>query len=200
MREGTLAAFRESRFGLALLSASLPFLLDSLFLLFTAGTFLPEQLSIVYMASFGAEALLLLYAILTRRRRAWWDFLVLASMMVLTLILAFYSLAQGISMDTGFRAFAVEGGTAVGWDVRETIVTSGFFIRTYVLVPMENAAQDASHPLVLVLKDGEASFDLAQVGYFISGAGTLAFFLLLVLDSLRLLPGRRKGEGEEEEA
>ena len=67
--KNALLTFRESRFGLALLSALLPFLFDSLFLLFTAGTYLPKQLSIVYMVSFIVETFLLVYAIITRKKR-----------------------------------------------------------------------------------------------------------------------------------
>lgn len=190
-------SFLGSPFLLALLCASVPFLLDSLLMAFTGGTFLPERLSGVYLASFLVEAMLLVYAVFTRKRRRWWDFAVPSCMMALTLVLGAYSLVQAIALDTGFRPDAVEGGTAVGWELKETVVTSGFYIRTYVLAPMENAAGDPDHPLVIALKDTESSFNLAQVGYFVSAAGTLLFLALLLLDAWGALP-RKRPPGKEE--
>ena len=199
MRKRGMGAFRprESRFLFALVAASIPFLLDSLLMAFTGGTFLPEQLGAVYLSSFAIEALLLVYAVFTRKRRRWWDFAVPSCMMALTLVLGAYSLVQAIALDTGFRPYAVEGGTAVGWEVRETIVTSGFYIRTYVLEPMENAAEDPSHPLLIVLRDTESSFNLAQVGYFLSAAGTLLFLALLLLDVRGVIPCKKSPRKEK---
>lgn len=187
---------RGGRFLLVLLGTAIPFLLDSIFLLFTGGTYLPAQLSIVYLVSLLLEAALLLYAILTRKRRKWWDFLVPSLFLLMCLVLSAYSLVQSYASDLGLRPFPVEGGTAAGRDLRETIVTSGFYIRTYVLAPMENSAGDPEHPLILVLKDTETSFNLPQVGYFVSAAGTLLFLLLGALDSRGIL-SKRKRQGEE---
>ena len=201
MRKRGMGAFRprESRFLFVLVAASIPFLLDSLLMAFTGGAFLPEQLGAVYLSSFAIEALLFVYAVFTRKRRRWWDFAVPSCMMALTLVLGAYSLVQAIALDTGFRPYAVEGGTAVGWDVRETIVTSGFYIRTYVLEPMENAAEDPSHPLLIVLRDTDSSFNLAQVGYFLSAAGTIFFLVLSFLDAKGALPERKGAEEETRE-
>ena len=202
MRKRGMGAFRprESRFLFVLVAASIPFLLDSLLMAFTGGAFLPEQLGAVYLSSFAIEALLFVYAVFTRKRRRWWDFAVPSCMMALTLVLGAYSLVQAIALDTGFRPYAVEGGTAVGWEVRETIVTSGFYIRTYVLEPMENAAEDPSHPLLIVLRDTDSSFNLAQVGYFLSAAGTLLFLVLFLLDAGGILPRRKAPEAIGNEA
>lgn len=194
MVQKVLNRLSRSNFSVAFLSAIIPFLLDSLFLLFTGGTYFPEQLSIVYLVSLVLEAILLLYAILTRKRRMWWDFLVPSLFLLMCLVLSIYSLVQSSVPDLGFRPFPVEGGTAAGWDLRETVITSGFLIRNYVYEPMENPSADLYHPLILVLKDTETSINLAQAGYFVSAAGVLLFILLGALDAKGILTKRKRQE------